>query len=94
MNERMAVVESRLDQHDERLDRHSDRLDSLAAENIKQNTLLEKVCIAQEKTHKKTEANGDKLEEIYTISKTIQWLFGAAVALASAFLTIKQLGIF
>lgn len=94
MNERMAIVENRLDQHDSRLNRHGDKIDGLQAENVKQNSMLEKLCTEQEKTHRKTQENGDKLEAIHTSAKTIQWLFGAAVAILSAYLTVKQLGIF
>lgn len=100
LNERMAVVENRLDQHDERLNRHGDKIDGLQAENIKQNSMLEKLCIEQEKTHRKTQENGDKLDEIHAeaiasrkLNKMLAWIVITGLpALLSALYTMRQLG--
>lgn len=97
LNERLASAETRLDQHEQRLDRHGERIDSLQAENIKQNTVLEKLCNNLDKNSELTKKNQEMISEIHTQGKTTINLVKAIVygvpAIVGLWMALKQIGL-
>ena len=100
MNERIAVVENRLDQHDERLNSHASKIDKLAEHNIVQDGVLRELTNSMQKNNEMTERNTSKLDEIHAetlanrkINKTLAWVVITGLpALLSALYTMRQLG--
>ena len=44
LNERLAIAESQIVQHEGRLNRHEERISDLQQQNTKQDTTLNKLC--------------------------------------------------
>ena len=99
-NERIAVVENRLDQHDERLNSHAQKLDKLAEHNVVQDGVLRDLAKSMQKSNEMTEKNTSKLDEIHAetlasrkTNKTLAWIVITGLpALLSALYTMRQLG--
>lgn len=100
INERMAVVENRLDKHDDRLNSHATKLDKLAEHNIVQDGVLRELTNSMQKNNEMTDRNTSKLDEIHAetlanrkINKTLAWVVITGLpALLSALYTMRQLG--
>lgn len=96
--DRMTKAEALIENQEKRLDAHSDRLRDLEKHNVKQDSLLEKLCAGQEKTNEMTKKNSEILKEIVVQNKTIRnlvwWAIGAVPVFYSAWEVAKKMGLF
>ena len=86
-NERIAVMENRLDIHDERLKAHDEILDVLKLQNKAQDAKLDQIC-------RETQENSSVTHSIKGGVDTVKWLLAGVSTLGGLWLMVKQLGIF
>ncbi len=98
LNERMAVAESQIAQHEDRLNRQDDRIGELQKQNVKQDAKLTKLCQKIDKNSEMTQQNQKMIADIYSQGKTTVKLIKAIIygvpAVIAFYVAIKQLGIF
>lgn len=98
IQERLVAVETQVQNHTDRLNAHSNRIGDLEKHNVKQDSLLEKLCAGQEKTNEMTKKNSEILKEIVVQNKTIRnlvwWAIGAVPVFYSAWEVAKKMGLF
>ena len=92
LNERMAAVETRLNDQGFRLDKHDDQLDNLRTNDARLEAKLDGVCHEVKETKREVAENTELTRTIKDGVKTIKWMFYAAAGALSIWLTIKQLG--
>lgn len=86
-NERIAVMENRLDIHDERLKAHDEVLDALKLQNKAQDAKLDQIC-------RETQENSSVTHSIKGGVDTVKWLLAGVSTIGGLWLTVKQLGWF
>ena len=86
-NERIAVMENRLDIHDQRLKAHDEILDALKLQNKAQDAKLDQIC-------RETQENSSVTHSIKGGVDTVKWLLAGVSTIGGLWLTVKQLGWF
>ena len=86
-NERIAVMENRLDIHDERLKAHDEILDVLKLQNKAQDAKLDQIC-------RETQENSSVTHSIKGGVDTLKWILAGVSTIGGLWLTVKQLGWF
>ena len=86
-NERIAVMENRLDIHDERLKAHDEVLDALKLQNKAQDSKLDQIC-------RETQENSSVTHSIKGGVDTVKWLLAGVSTIGGLWLMVKQLGWF
>ncbi len=98
LNERLAIAESQIVQHEGRLNRQDERISDLQQQNTKQDATLSKLCQKLDKNSELTQQNQKMIAEIHTQGKTTVKLIKAIIygvpAVIAFYVAIKQLGIF
>ena len=87
MNERIAVVEAQVKEHDSRLNRHDEKITDLQTQNVRQDTKLDNLC-------KLASESKALSEDIHGAVKTVKWIVSGATALIGLWVAVKQLGLF
>lgn len=98
INERLAIAESQIVQHEGRLNRQDERISDLQQQNTKQDATLNKLCQKLDKNSELTKKNQEMITEIHTQGKTTVKLIKAIIygvpAVIAFHVAVKQLGIF
>lgn len=102
ISERLAVTESRLDQHEKRLNSHGERIDKLTEQNIMQDSTLAQMRDELKKNSETTRKNHEILNELLTEGKTTvkhvklirDFALYGIPALVALYFSLKQIGIF
>ena len=97
LNERLAIAESQIVQHEGRLNRHDERISDLQQQNTKQDATLNKLCQKLDKNSELTKKNQEMISEIHTQGKTTVKLVKAIVygipAIVGLWMALKQIGL-
>ena len=97
LNERLAIAESQIVQHEGRLNRHDERIGDLQQQNTKQDATLNKLCNNLDKNSELTQQNQKMISEIHTQGKTTVKLVKAIVygipAIVGLWMALKQIGL-
>ena len=92
LNERMAAVETRLNDQGFRLDKHDDQLDNLRTNDARLEAKLDGVCHEVQETKREVTENTEMTRSIKDGVKTIKWLFGLGIGLYTLYEIAIKLG--